>query len=270
MELIDLIHEKNVYHETGKDSLFKTWHAARNNMFIYMHSDGGSLVCSEGSYPIRAGCLCFISGGKFHYTMPSPPEAYERSKIFISAEKMDRLFSLFTHDMSAFDFSNTSIVYAIITGEDAAAADETFREVTAHSNDPEYGDMYLFSGCIRLMALLKKYSLNRIPSVTGMIHKSVEYINENIRNNLDIDEICSYIHISKYHFCRAFKQATGLTVMNYILKTRLILAQGMLAGNRNISISEVSAECGFSSPAYFSRVFKQETGLSPLQFRNAN
>lgn len=265
-----MTHEINVHREIGRDSLFKTWHAARNNMFIYMHSDGGSIVCSEASYPIRAGSLCFISAGKFHYTMPSVPEDYERSKIFISSEKMNRIFNLLSHEQNSIDFSHTSIVYAILSGQEADDAEKIFQEIAVHSDDPKYGDMYLYSGCIKLMALLKKYSLNRIPSVTGLIHKSVEFINENIQNDLDIDKICSHVHISKYHFCRAFKQATGLTVMNYILKTRLVLAQGMLMRNRSASISDVSSECGFSSPAYFSRVFKQETGLSPLQYRNAN
>lgn len=263
-----MIQEINVHHEKGKDSLFKTWHAAKNNMFIYMHSDGGSIVCGEGSYPIKRGVLCFISAGKFHYTMPSPPEDYERSKIFISPEKLDKIFALLKSESGLPDFSNASIVYAIIPESELDAADEIFREIAANRDDAEYGDMYLLSGCIRLLALLKKHSLNRIPSVTGMIHKSVEYINENIQHELDIDEICRHVHISKYHFCRVFKQATGLTVMNYILKTRLVLARSMLTRQQEYSVSEVSARCGFSSPAYFSRVFKQETGVSPLQYRN--
>lgn len=92
------------------------------------------------------------------------------------------------------------------------------------------------------------------------------YIREHIADPLNIDEICAAIHTSKYYFCRKFKSLTGLTVMNYILKTRIILACNMIEqGLRNMT--HISEACGFSSPAYFSRVFKDEIGISPMQYK---
>ena len=96
--------------------------------------------------------------------------------------------------------------------------------------------------------------------------RAVSYINDNIFAELDIDAISAYVHMSKYYFCRRFKETVGVTVMQYILKTRLALAKDMLSAG-NASIGEVSEHCGFSSLSYFCRVFKEETGMTPSRFR---
>ena len=59
-----------------------------------------------------------------------------------------------------------------------------------------------------------------------------------------------------------------MTVMEYILKTRIVMAQGMLRKER-LSVTEISNRCGFSSISYFSRVFRQDTGMTPLQYKKA-
>ena len=57
-----------------------------------------------------------------------------------------------------------------------------------------------------------------------------------------------------------------MTVMEYVLKTRIVMASEMLKKER-CSVTEVSSRCGFSSVSYFSRVFKREVGISPLEYR---
>ncbi len=51
------------------------------------------------------------------------------------------------------------------------------------------------------------------------------YINNNYSKAISLEDICKEIHISKYHFCRKFKQVMGITVMEYILKTRVAAAK---------------------------------------------
>jgi len=55
-------------------------------------------------------------------------------------------------------------------------------------------------------------------------------------------------------------------VMEYILKTRIVLAKNDLL-KTNLSITEISEQNGFSSVSYFCRAFKEEEKLSPLQYR---
>lgn len=251
---------KVIYREIGKDPLYKTWHAADEHMIIYMYSDGGSIVCSEKIYPIKKGALCFIGAGTYHYTMPDVPETYERSKLFLAPEPFKKILNLFPFNGKF----NESLIYAQIDALHMEDLENLFKELK--ENGKKNSELLAVSCCIKLLYYLDQYSLERSIAASGPIEKSIEYINNNIFYDIGIEDICAASHMSKYHFCRLFKQKTGSTVMNYILKTRIILAKNMLLKDR-LSVSEISSRCGFSSPSYFCRVFKESTGKTPLEYR---
>ena len=128
-------------------------------------------------------------------------------------------------------------------------------------------DEALLSSCFaELMIYLCRNTPESISTPTAGIHKAIQFINDNICESLTVDKICGAAHMSKYHFCRKFKNNTGLTVMEYILKTRLVMAKNILAKEK-ASVTEVSNRCGFSSVSYFSRIFKEQTGATPKEFR---
>jgi len=64
-----------------------------------------------------------------------------------------------------------------------------------------------------------------------------------------------------------FKGATGLTPLNYFIRLRIRLACELL-GDSNLSVKEISFCLGYSDPCYFSRIFKQVTGVAPSHYRN--
>jgi len=57
-----------------------------------------------------------------------------------------------------------------------------------------------------------------------------------------------------------------MTVMEYITKTRIIMAMAMLREER-ISVTEVALASGFGSGSHFSKVFKETVGITPLDYR---
>ncbi len=254
---------KTFYRTLGKDKYFKIWHASAEHMLIYMESEGGCIVCNEKTYPIQKGVLCFVGAGKYHYTMPDEPQKYMRSKIFIPPQIFKRWLSALQDASAVSVFAENAFVYAEIEAEKRDAVREIFKQLAEEKcTEPE-----LLSGVMKLLALCKADSREVSYAPAGFMDRAIEYINRNIHVPLDIDAICAAIHISKFYFCREFKKQTGLTVMNYILKTRIILSQSMLK-DRDVSVSEVSEKCGFSSVSYFCRVFKNHLGISPLQYRN--
>lgn len=99
----------------------------------------------------------------------------------------------------------------------------------------------------------------------GSLQTVIEYINSHVSEEISIDKISKACYISKYHLCRIFKKRMGLTVMEYILETRLTMAKELLQ-HGEIGITEIALTCGFCSPSYFSRVFKSHHGISPRQY----
>ena len=257
--------ERIIFHQTGNDPLYKTWHASAEHLFMYFYSDGGSVVCAEKVFPIKKGGLVFIAADTYHYTMPDVPEMYDRSKLTVSRNKLAKILDLLGENNRFNSFSNKAIVYAEIDENDQKELDCIFNEFLICNTDDER-ELILLSCCVKLLFYLYKHSKASALSVKGIMNKAVDYINKNISTDISIDDICSVVNISKYYFCRQFKKHTGMTVMKYILKTRIVLAKIDLK-KTNLSVSEISEKYGFSSISYFSRVFKEEENCSPLQYR---
>ncbi|MBE6576279.1 MAG: helix-turn-helix transcriptional regulator [Ruminococcaceae bacterium] len=261
---------KDIYiHQIGMDSYYKIWHTSGKSMIMYMHTSGGSIVSTQQNYPIQKGGLCFIGGNHFHYTMPDDPANYDRSKIFLHNEDLEALLTLFPSELQMQDFFNpNALIYTRLPERDQQFAENILDNIRQYDGNPRYLPPVLKSGFMSLLVFLRKNQTHISSASSNVIQKAVEFINAHVTEDIDLDSICRDIHISKYHFCRQFKTVTGFTVMEYLLKTRIVTARRLLTETA-LPISEISNRCGFSSLSYFCRVFKAQTQSTPLQFRKA-
>ncbi len=95
---------------------------------------------------------------------------------------------------------------------------------------------------------------------------ALEYANENVAAKITLDELCRELNFDKYNFCKYFKTATGITFFEYLGYLRLRKAEELLI-TTDKNITEISLECGFSSPQYFNRFFSSNTGYAPTAYR---
>ena len=86
----------------------------------------------------------------------------------------------------------------------------------------------------------------------------------------DIPELCKEIGVGRSVLYSKFKALTGMTPNNFILNYRLKFAATMLQKYPDIPVSEVGDKCGFSSPVYFSRCFKNQYGVTPQNYRKSS
>ena len=233
-------------------------------MIIYIEKGFGSIVTNEKSYPLKPGVLCFIGAEKYHYTMPENPVDYVRSKVFVPSKDLQKILSFFSYEAASL-FSEDNIVFSEIPHTAEKEIEGIFREINSQK-DTQYFGANLISNFAKLLIEIHKNSKPAVAPPSYFISRAIEYINTNLTERITIDGICEEIHVSKYHFCREFKKVTGFTVMDYILKTRIIIAKSLLR-ETDKSISEISETCGFSSISYFCRIFKSATSYSPLQYR---
>lgn len=82
-----------------------------------------------------------------------------------------------------------------------------------------------------------------------------------------VSEMAAACSLTRSHFSRKFRSATGVTPWRYIVMRRITRAKDLLS-NTALSIKEVAIAVGFHDPNYFSRLFHQETGLTPTEFRS--
>lgn len=94
-----------------------------------------------------------------------------------------------------------------------------------------------------------------------------EYLSEHIRDRVTLDSLSERFHFGKSHLCDIFKKAQGDTIVQYHLKLKIAEAKRMLHEEK-LTITEISEQLGFESPAYFSRIFTKLSGVSPRAFRS--
>lgn len=254
-----------MYKETGKDIMYKIWHCSNRPMIIFSHSDGGSIVFADKLFPIKRGTLCYIGAKKFHYTMPENPDSYVRSKIFCSNENFENTLKIIQSNFNN-KFGHDNEVCAIVDEDKIEEVENLFDTLNEAINDDQYASAHYTSAFIKLLIYIDKYALRYTPSPKTFFSTAISYINSNLNDKITVDEIAEVCHMSKYYFCRRFKQIVGYTVMEYILNTRLANAKVLLTST-DLAISEISERCGFSGFSYFSRVFKENCGITPNEFR---
>lgn len=84
--------------------------------------------------------------------------------------------------------------------------------------------------------------------------------------NLQRDELAAMVHVSSGYLGRIFKKETGFAISDYIVKKRIYVAKQLLA-KTSLSITDVSSRVGFSYSSYFTKTFKEHTGMTPQEFR---
>ncbi len=111
-----------------------------------------------------------------------------------------------------------------------------------------------------------------LPSVTNKATQSdikleeiFTYINNNYREKITLDDLCFLFGTNKTTICKSFKSAYGDTVINYINKLRIENAKKALREG-NTSLTQLSANLGFSSIHYFSKLFKSFENKSPSEY----
>lgn len=100
----------------------------------------------------------------------------------------------------------------------------------------------------------------------SIIDPAIRRIHVGYHEKLTIDELAEKCSVSKYHFCRVFKQATGVSAIQYLMRYRLRIAHALLC-ETDRSISEIAWNCGFSDENYFYRCYKKQYGDSPWRKR---
>ena len=99
------------------------------------------------------------------------------------------------------------------------------------------------------------------------IESACEYIRHHLNNEeLSISEVAEHVFLNQVYFGRLFKQVMNMSFKKYLLKTRLEHARQLLEDTED-SINDICAKVGMANPSYFSKLFKQEMGVLPSEYK---
>ncbi|MDF2537633.1 MAG: hypothetical protein K0S76_654 [Herbinix sp.] len=103
----------------------------------------------------------------------------------------------------------------------------------------------------------KNYAVNRI----------INYLNENYEQKISLEQIAHNMYLSPVYISKIFKEETGESPINYLIKIRLEKAKEILLNESSGSIKSIANLVGYDDVYHFSKLFKKYYGISPLYYK---
>ena len=163
----------------------------------------------------------------------------------------------------------------VLTGAEKAEISLLAERIVSEMSDNRYSkDLMIQTLTVELMINLSRAMRNEweenIRVKTGKAKELVaiarQYMDDNFDQGITVAQAAQYVFLSQGYFTRAFRDETGMSPMNYLMKKRIERAC-MLLENNEIKVSAISLQSGFSSPQRFNVAFRKLMGMTPMEYR---
>jgi two-component system response regulator YesN len=119
----------------------------------------------------------------------------------------------------------------------------------------------------RFERLSASYEGFRSDRKAKLVQSIEDYVEDNITENVTREQAARHVHINVSYLSRIFKEATGESFSDYVLRRKIEKAIRLLKED-DAMVYEVTDMLGYKDPSYFARIFKKYTGKSPSDFQN--
>lgn len=116
-------------------------------------------------------------------------------------------------------------------------------------------------------SLMKKLYYEEDFQYSQSIRDAIRFIHENYTRDISLNEVAQYVYRSPEYFSRLFKSETGKNFSSYLMTCRLDKAKDLLL-NTDMKIYEIAYAVGYTTPSYFSKMYRKYMGVTPDITRN--
>ena len=241
---------------------------------IYLLVEGDRYIfLNDEVYCLQKGDMFIVEPYVLHATRNLKPAYLKRYLINISPEI---LLSILSKDEVEKLFKNFSTCIIRLAEEQSAHVYDLFKKTAAYSNRIDKRGMKLLHASIFCLLdyvdeLLRTKKEEKILPQRTVVQKNellevISYVNDYYTENITLDFIAAYTHMSKSNFCRVFRKMTGETFGQYLNTYRITKVHQLLV-ETNLPLSKIANQTGFTSTAHMTRIFRQIHGKSPSGFR---
>ena len=133
----------------------------------------------------------------------------------------------------------------------------------------ENKDQKPYNIIVKATSVFTRQSTDICATTDNQIAKALNFIHQNIENNINVDDVLKKVSISRRALEKRFLEVTGSAIYKYICDLRIQkFSLKLLESDK--SVYEIAIELGFSDNKNISRLFKQVKGCTPLQYRKSN
>lgn len=94
------------------------------------------------------------------------------------------------------------------------------------------------------------------------------YIDQHFKETISLEDLAQLFHLNKYQLNKEFSKYIGLPPIKYQISKKISYSKDLLRYS-NQTMKEIAVDVGLENYAYFSRLFKKRTGLTPSQYRKS-
>ncbi|MBR7165877.1 MAG: helix-turn-helix domain-containing protein [Clostridia bacterium] len=242
-------------------------HIQRCDEITYAVSGKATVYSGSGKTELTQGQIHFIRRGEYHRIVASSEENFHYYCIgFLPNEEEKSIRPFLDAIRSKRDFAVED------QGDIKALFSQLLGEVTIR--DEESPDMIHFYFCQMLIWLYRivsgkaKEKLGRIgtSSSNQAVYRALKLIDREYMNLTQVKEIAAALSYSEYHLCHVFKEKMNLTLKEYLMQKKLMMAVELLETS-SMTVTEIAGQLCFATPHAFSLAFKRYFDTSPSAYR---
>lgn len=264
-----IIFHRDFLSKKGNNSLFKKhWHEKIE--FLYIIRGEGIFLCNSASIPAKPSDLIVINSNELHEGQCLSDELEYYCIIVDTSLFLSRYADVCEAKYIKPIMQNRILFKNKIEKDEAVG--KCINDFVKEYESKEIGfEMAVKASIYQLFVLLLRKHVELI--LTPREYNSrmrnlqrfntiLQYIENNYNEKITLGKLCSMASLSKFHFCRLFKEVTGKSVSEYLNLVRVSKAESMLR-DTDLNVSEVALSCGFNDINYFSRLFRKYKNVSP-------
>jgi AraC-like DNA-binding protein/mannose-6-phosphate isomerase-like protein (cupin superfamily) len=263
--------------EFGTPNLTYHPHCHDFSELVMIFSGSGTQNISGEDYPVVAGDVFLLQGHTVHYFKQS--NDLRLTNILFDSDKLplphgylqkmhgyNALFRAEPQMRSPRNFKNR----LHLDMEHLSYAESLVRKIKQELERQDDGfEAVTTAMLLELISFVSRnygYDLRERHSIIPQISLALTKLENNFRADWNVTKLAKMANTSERHFARLFRQATGNSPIDYLLKLRLRHAAKLLEQDTS-NISEIAALCGFKDSNYFSKKFSEAYQMSPSQHR---
>lgn len=254
-----------------------SFHAHPEMELVFVEQGFGKRIIGNRVEPFEAGDMVFIGSNVPHVWL-SDPAFYEegstlRSKVIITYFN-SKIFNQLLGSLKEFDQIRRMVQQATkgirIYGRTRNVIAEQLKSLSATSGFEKV------NGMLQIMHLIstshdKRYILSHAPvqanaDDTDKLVIAINFVKNNVDKPIYLQQVAALACMTESSFSRYFKQRMKKNFSTFLTELRIENAKELLLQG-DLSVKEVVYRCGYDSLAHFYKLFKDQTGLSPTQYK---
>jgi AraC family transcriptional regulator len=245
---------------------------ALDHHYLVLHMGGPKTVTRRSPYRVatadaQVGSLTLVPAGSSYSWTTEGPIGF--AHLYLRPGQVDHVLT------EEFDRDPRSVELVDKLGSELPLLSAMLKGMLEQVEHPSFSsrlvlDTLLHSVIVHLLSACSTLSAESTFAQHTMsprrLRRVLDFIESNLATDIELEDLASVAGSSRFHFSRAFRDATGFPPYRYLIHRRIDAAKTMLLEDE-LSIAEIAQQCGFKSRSQFAVMFRRVFGTSPGRFR---